>query len=58
VLAHDLTLLEVGFNFDRLYGGADSDYVLALRVVRDRVNETHRVQQERARAEAKAAGST
>lgn len=48
MLVHDLTLLEIGVNFDRLYGGADEDYELALRVVRDRVNETHRI--ERAKA--------
>jgi hypothetical protein len=49
MLAHDCTLLEIGINFDRLYAGADPDYELSLRVVRDRVNETHRVQ--RAKAE-------
>ena len=50
MLAHDLTLLEVGFNFDRLYSGADPDYELALGVLRDRVNESNRREAERNRA--------
>lgn len=49
MLAHDCALLEIGVNFDRLYAGGDPDYELALQVVRDRVNETHRV--ERAKQE-------
>lgn len=54
MLVHDCTLLEIGVNFDRLYSGADPDYELGLRIVRDRVNDTHRVQQEKAKAQAKA----
>jgi hypothetical protein len=45
MLAHDCTLLEIGINFDRLYAGSDPDYEFALSVVRDRVSETHRVEQ-------------
>ncbi len=53
-LAHDLALLDIGVDFTRLYEGVDPDYELALWAVRSRVNETHRVQQEKAKAEAKA----
>ena len=42
-LAHDLAMLEVpGWSFDRLFYGGDEDYVFALRLLRDRVNDTHR----------------
>lgn len=50
MLAHDCTLLEIGVNFDRLYGGADPDYELALRVVRNRVSATNAENAERAGA--------
>lgn len=51
MLAHDLTLLEIGFNFDRLYSGYDPDYELSLRLLRDRVNDSHRAEKERLAAQ-------
>ena len=45
MLAHNCTLLEIGVNFDRLYDGADPDYEMCLRVLVDRVNDTHRSNQ-------------
>jgi hypothetical protein len=54
MLAHDCTLLEIGYNFDRLYGGNDADYEFALGVVRDRVNSTHQERNDRQAAREKA----